>query len=44
MDVLGVSSFHVGQSCVALVSRFGVLAGAASVIVVEITAMGQAVV
>ena len=44
MDVLGVPSFHVGQSGVALVSRFGVLAGAASVIVVEITAVCPAVV
>ena len=44
MDVLGASSFHVGQGGVALVSRLGVLTGAASVIFVEITAVGPAVV
>ena len=44
MEVLGASAFHVSQSGVALVSRFGVLAGAASVIFVEITAVGPAVV
>ena len=44
MHVLGASSFHVGQSGVPLVSGFRVLASAAIVIVLEITAMSPAVV
>ena len=44
MHVLGASSFHVGQSGVPLVSGFRVLASAAIVIVVEVTAVRPAVV
>ena len=44
MHVVGTSIFHVGQSGVLWVSGGGVLASAAGVIVVEITAMRPAVV
>ena len=44
MHVLGTSTFHVGQSGIPVVAWFGVLASATVKIVVEITAMGPAVI
>ena len=42
--MLGAPSFHVGESGVPVVARFGVLASATVMVGVEITAMGPAVI